>query len=52
MWRSTPFTSALGGQRQADICEFKANLIYIEFQDNHCFVMVGNYDAKRRRCLV
>jgi hypothetical protein len=27
--RCTPFISALGRQRKAELCEFKANLIYI-----------------------
>jgi hypothetical protein len=29
-----PLILALGGQRQADLCEFEASLVYKEFQDS------------------
>lgn len=30
----TPLIRALGRQRQVDLCEFEASLIYIELQDS------------------
>jgi hypothetical protein len=29
---------SLGGLRQADLCEFEATLVYIEFQDSQWYI--------------
>ena len=35
-WWRTPLIPALGRQRQADLCEFEASLVYkSKFQDRH-----------------
>ena len=34
VWWCTPLIPALGRQKQVDLCEFKARLVYMEFQDS------------------
>lgn len=47
---ATPLITALGGQTQEDLCEFKDRLLYTEFQDSQaCIVRLSLNKQKQTK---